>query len=125
MKKHTFIFCLLFSFQSLFAQTPNIFLYETEQGYTYVDRNLKPSMNKHFKNAGRFFEDLAVASENGYVGYINTKGNFVIKPEFEYALPFHHGVAKVWKDGKVYLINKRGRILFNHNYYYIKHAIKN
>jgi len=102
-----------------------MFLIETEHGYTYVDRNFNPLMDRHFTKAGRFFDGLAVASENDYVGYINTRGRFVIKPEFEYALPFHHGVAKVWKDGKVYLINKRGRILFNHNYRFIRHGIKN
>ena len=58
------------------------------------------------------------------MGYINTKGDFVIKPEFEYALPFHNGVAKVWKDGKPYLIDKKGKNLFEHNYRFIKYAIK-
>jgi hypothetical protein len=81
-------------------------------------------MNKYFQFAGRFFDGLAVASENGYAGYINTKGNFVIKPEFEYALPFHDGIAKVWKEGKPYLIDKKGKILFEHNYHFIKYAIK-
>jgi hypothetical protein len=84
------------------AQQPNIFLYETDTGYTYVDKNFKPVINKTFKFAGRFFEGLAVASKNGYAGYINPQGTFVIKPDYEYALPFHNGVAKVWKDGKPY-----------------------
>ena len=121
------LFFLFFTYLSMnfaYTQTPTMFLYETDEGYTYVDKDFKPLMNKTFKWAGRFFEGLAVASENGYVGYINTKGKFTIKPEFEYALPFHHGIAKVWKDGKPYIIDKKGKILFEHNYLFIKYAVK-
>lgn len=104
----------------------NYFLYETDKGYTYVDKDFNPLMkDKYFNFAGRFYEDLAVASKDGYVGYINKKGKFIIPADFEYALPFHYGVAKVWKDGKPYLINKKGKILFeNHNYRFIKYAKK-
>lgn len=53
-----------------------MFLYETENnGYTYVDKNFRPLIKRTFKFAGKFFDDLAVASENGYVGYINKKVN--------------------------------------------------
>ena len=122
----TILLSLLFtlSMSCVYSQSSTMFLYETEKGYTYVDKDFKPLMNKTFKWAGRFFDGLAVASENGYLGYINTKGNFVIKPEFEYALPFHNDVAKVWKNGKPYLIDKKGKILFENNYRFIKYAIK-
>ena len=125
--RKTILFSLLFTYLSMscvYSQSSTMFLYETKKGYTYVDKDFNPLMNKTFKWAGRFFDGLAVASENGYVGYINTKGDFVIKPEFEYALPFHHGVAKVWKDGKVYLINQKGKIFFDHNYLFIKYAVR-
>ena len=118
---------LLFTYLSMgcgYSQSSTMFLYETEKGYTYVDKDFNSLINKPFKWAGRFFDGLAIASENGYVGYINTKGNFVIKPEFEYALPFHNGVAKVWKSGKPYIIDKKGKILFENNYRFIKYAIK-
>jgi hypothetical protein len=125
--KRNFILLLavLISATNLYSQNPKFFLYETENGYTYVNKDFKPIINKTFKFAGRFFEGLAAASENGYVGYINTQGDFVIKPDYEYALPFHNGIAKVWKNGKPYLINKKGKILFEHNYKFIKYAINN
>jgi hypothetical protein len=125
MKKNLIFLIAIMNVIHSYSQQSAFFLYETGNGYTYVNKDFKPILNKTFKFAGRFFDGLAAVSENGYIGYIDTTGKFVIKPDYEYALPFHNGIAKVWKNGKPYLINNKGKILFEHNYKFIKYAINN
>ena len=64
MKKILLItFC--FVYLRVLGQDPKKFLYETEKGYSYMDSQGKSIIGKSFTYAGRFFEDLATASENG------------------------------------------------------------
>jgi len=45
-------------------------------------------------------------------GYINRKGDFVIKPQFQQAKPFYHGLAKVFLNGQEGYIDKRGQFVW-------------
>ena len=59
-----------------------------------------------FPNAHNFSEGLAHASNaKGYWGYIDTKGNWAIKPEYDFADDFINGEAKVMKGDKTFYID--------------------
>ncbi|MGA9779162.1 MAG: WG repeat-containing protein [Verrucomicrobiia bacterium] len=45
-------------------------------------------------------------------GYINQKGDFVIKPQFQQANPFYHGLAQVVVDDKSAYIDKAGHFVW-------------
>jgi hypothetical protein len=45
-------------------------------------------------------------------GYINRKGDFVIKPQFQLAAPFYQGLAKVFLNGQEGYIDKRGQFVW-------------
>ena len=49
-------------------------------------------------------------------GYINTKGEWVIRPQFEYAGNFHNGLAKVVVKGKTGYIQKDGTMAIEHRF---------
>lgn len=63
-----------------------------------------------YKEVGEFSEGLApVLIEGTYWGYINEKGEEVIKAQFEDASPFIEGIARVVVSGKVGYINRNGQ----------------
>ena len=49
---------------------------------------------------------------NNY-GYIDTKGKFIIKPQYWDALPFKEGISlvKKYEDPNFYIIDKKGNII--------------
>lgn len=47
----------------------------------------------------------------GAFGFINKKGEIVIKPQFGLISKFEDGRCKVWKDNTQYFINKKGEII--------------
>jgi hypothetical protein len=53
--------------------------------------------------------DFLPIQEGKSWGYINIDGNVVITPQFDAAYAFSNGAAKVQKNGKNYLINKKGK----------------
>lgn len=58
-----------------------------------------------------FSENLAVLRSGEKYGYIDSKGQFLIAPQFDYAWPFKEGRARVYKDvdgGKYSFIDKSG-----------------
>jgi hypothetical protein len=52
------------------------------------------------------------ASGNEAWGYINRKGDFVIKPQFQKAEPFYHGLAQVFLNGQEGYIDKSGQFVW-------------
>ena|GEM_PF-1592860 len=56
---------------------------------------------------------------SGLYGYADASGRFVIQPEFEQALPFAGGVARVKKSGGWSVINEKGKFLTRKPYYTI------
>ncbi len=65
-----------------------------------------------FSNARSFTEGLApAANAKGYWGYIDTKGEWTIKPVYDFTDNFENGEARVMKDQKIYYIDKNNKIL--------------
>ena len=59
-----------------------------------------------------FSEDMAVIiDKDGKYGYINKKGEMIVKPQFEEAGNFSEGVASVFSDGKLNFIGKDGKYI--------------
>lgn len=70
-----------------------------------------------------------IMNENGLIGFADTLGNIVIKPQFKFAFPFENGKAKVtfsgenrevpdsngekhyWDSSDWYYVNKNGKII--------------
>lgn len=65
-----------------------------------------------FSNARSFTEGLAPASNaKGYWGYIDAKGNWVIKAAYDFCDCFDNGEARVIKAGKVFYIDKDNKVV--------------
>jgi hypothetical protein len=59
-----------------------------------------------------FKEGLAAVEDtNGKWGFINTNGEFVVKPVYDYAESFQNGLAVVWDFSKMYYVNKKGELI--------------
>jgi len=65
-----------------------------------------------FSNARSFSEGLApAANAKGYWGYIDTKGNWAIKPMYDFSDSFEKGEARVMKGEKIFYIDKDNKVL--------------
>lgn len=67
--------------------------------------------DKSIEYIGLFNNGLAIAKKNGKIGYLNTKGKFVISPTYEEATSFYNQATLVKKNGKWALINNKGKLL--------------
>ncbi len=65
-----------------------------------------------FSNARSFTEGLApAANAKGYWGYINEKGEWMIKPEYDFTDNFENGEARVMKGEKTFYIDKHNKMV--------------
>lgn len=67
--------------------------------------------DKKIEYIGWFDDGLAIAKKSGKIGYLNTKGKFVIPPTYEEGTSFYNQAALVKKNGKWALINSKGKLL--------------
>ena len=58
-----------------------------------------------------FFEGLARVMVDQKIGYIDSTGKMVIKPQFTYGGNFVNGLARVKVNGKMGFINKKGELV--------------
>ncbi|MBN2736019.1 MAG: WG repeat-containing protein [Spirochaetales bacterium] len=72
---------------------------EGEFYFKFIDKNGKTVLNSKFTASGsQFSEGLAFVQISDKKGYINKKGEFVIRDdEIAHAYPFYHGVALIAK----------------------------
>lgn len=68
------------------------------------------------RNVMKFHEGLAKVWDNNKFGYINTRGELVIEPQFEFAENFAEGVAIIRKDDKYGVIDNTGRYIVENIY---------
>jgi len=70
--------------------------------------------------------DRAVFSQEGKFGYLDSKGNIAIKPQFVFALPFEGKYAPVWNGSSWRFVDKNGNFapgifqylsLFSHGFW--------
>ncbi len=119
-----------------FCQTDTIrnigFVYEYKQDARIVCINNQGKelfyMFKHDNGPDYIREGLfRIMDENGLIGFADSLGNVVIKPQFKFAFPFKNGKAKVtftgegkaifngehheWVSDKWQYINKKGELL--------------
>lgn len=68
----------------------------------FIDAKGKEVIKAKYISAESFSEGVAVVQEkDGYYGYINKKGKWIIKPmRAEYCSSFHDGLARVCVNGK-------------------------
>ena len=66
------------------------------------------------KYVSAFSEELAIfVTENEKYGFVDKTGTIIINAQFERALPFNGGFARIWQKGNVGFIDKTGRITIN------------
>jgi len=80
--------------------------------FGYVNTKGEMAIPFQYANARSFTESLAPASNaKGYWGYIDVKGNWVIKPAYDFSDCFDNGEARVIKAGKVFYIDKSNKVV--------------
>ena len=98
-----------------------------EEGWAYIDRKgsllIRPFI---FDNAPDYFQEgLARFTVDNKFGFFDKKGKVIIKPKFDFAAPFHEGLAAIclgckeekkgevrfWKEGKWGFINRKGEMV--------------
>lgn len=65
-----------------------------------------------------FKEGLALVIQAGKYGYINTKGNDVVVPQYDQASPYRNGLAQIIVDDKYGYLNTKGEIAVEPQYDY-------
>ena len=92
--------------------------------HVYIDKSGKLAIPPKFRVggfysfAGPFSQGLAHVCPEGEkrIGYIDSWGVLVIKPQFTLAEPFSEGLAKVAIDGKCRFIDKTGKMVLELDY---------
>jgi hypothetical protein len=80
--------------------------------FGYINTTGELVITYQFSNASIFSEDLASAANPlGLWGFIDKKGNWVIKPVYTFANSFTNGEARVMKDDKVFYIDKVNKVV--------------
>jgi len=86
---------------------------EDETGITIYPTSIKAGPGEETV----FSEGLAPVKEDDEWGYINIKGEYVIKPQFKYAFQFSEGLAPVMNDyGDWGYINNKGEYVIEPQY---------
>jgi len=95
-------------------------------GIYYINKNAQLVRTHLFDNGPDYFkEGLARTIKNNKFGFINKKLTVVIQPQYDFAFPFHNGLARVCNDcslkpvgehktvegGQWGLIDKQGKVV--------------
>lgn len=86
-----------------------------ERKFGLMDKTGKLVLACTFDFIGQFAEGLAPARKDTLYGYIDLKGNWIVKPAYSSAEAFHHGLAAVslgdYSDRKYGFINREGKVV--------------
>lgn len=94
-------------------KTPNLYVYEDNGLFGYIDKNGKIAIPAKYAHANKFsICGLAkVIEPNKKFGYINLKGEYVLKPKYILASNFIDNKAFIHQDGVFKIINIQGLII--------------
>lgn len=98
-KSFLLLFAFIFISSTNFAQELALVVEDGKAGY--INKTGELVIPTKFKNAGKFSEGYAAATENGKVwGVINTKGDWSIAPEYDKVKTFNSGIIVVLKEDR-------------------------
>ena len=82
--------------------------------FGYISTDGKVAIPAQYQAVGYFSDGLAWAKERNMLGYINLKGEWVIKPQFEAGKQFDResGMARVRKGDQWFYVNKSGEPMY-------------
>lgn len=83
---------------------------------TLFDRYLDTLSSHTYESIRAFSEGFAWVKRAGKVGFINQKGEEVIKPTYDDAGQFSAGLVSVLKDQKVGVLNPKGEVVIPFDY---------
>jgi hypothetical protein len=84
-----------------------------DQKIGFIDTTGKLVIPFQFENdrIPYFSEGMAPVSKNGLYGFINTSGDWVINPQYSYAVGFNEGLTCVFLNEKCGFIDKKGKVV--------------
>lgn len=79
----------------------------------YIDKNMNAVIDKRFSHLTKFREGKAPVRDayTGESGYIDKRGEFVFKFKYDYAAPFHEGMAAFQLNNKIGYVNSNGEVV--------------
>lgn len=84
-------------------------LFSGREEYLFLNQKGQNSFRKTFQGARSFFEGMAaVRDEGGLWGFINTYGEYIVKPRYEEVDDFADGMARVMQKSKWGYIDNAG-----------------
>lgn len=101
----------IFFVMQLQCYSQNVLPYYENNKIGMIDTTGKVLIPAKFYQIGKFVNGLAPARLQGTYGYIDLTGHYVIPPIYDFGDPFSEGIARVWLNGKSFLINEKGQRL--------------
>jgi hypothetical protein len=94
--------------------------------YGYMDPSGKRVIPPTYDSGDDFIDGAAIVGKGNKYGLIDTMGNFIVQPEFEFMFSLGDGLYKV-KDteGKAGVINSKGEVIVAREYDDVFHLQKN
>jgi hypothetical protein len=84
--------------------------------YALFDNNFKPLTEFKYMVIGEFFDGLSKVREGDYFGYINIKGEEIIKCQYDLNYVFIDSLAIARKNGKAGIINTKNETILDFKY---------
>ncbi len=83
----------------------------------YYRKDGSQAIDQSFDESGFFKNGITYARLKSEYGFIDTLGNWIIKPTYSKAADFKNGLALVAKDDKYGMINRKGEVMIPISYY--------
>ncbi len=86
----------------------------TDKKFGFISSDGKVAVSAQYESVGYFVNGLAWAKQGGMLGYINPKGEWVIKPQFDAGKEFdkESGLARIKKGDKWAYVKTSGEIVY-------------
>ena len=100
-----------YEYADYFSETLAVVSYNrVNEGYLFIDRNgiVVIELGLKYSEVYPFREGLAIVGKYGKYGYIDTDGEEIVEPIYEFVMPFSEGLAAVKNDSGWGFIDSRG-----------------